>query len=287
MRQGGRRPVNEFEEEEKEEDYKAIEEYKSSKLKISDEGRINIAVNDLIQDLKSKEIDFEKTFANKAGFYTDQGFIALLEKLEYRTASPDQLDMLRAAFRDDKERSKLSVNKMRQRFNIVDPSFLKKTAVKSEADAKQRLLNLPQNIKDYITRIDNYFKRKNLDVKQVFKEMDKNQDGTISEQEFTRVLMKTYKVDGFNITKFREVYMALDINKDNSISIGEFMYYFEGAKRTEEERRQMLSKDAVDQMKYDIGKMFEEFDTGNKGFLVQDDLYKILKAAGLYLDKNT
>ena len=38
-----------------------------------------MAVNDMLMDLKSKQIDFEKTFVNKIGFYTDLVFIALLQ----------------------------------------------------------------------------------------------------------------------------------------------------------------------------------------------------------------
>lgn len=271
---------------EEEEDYEETKKYEKDKLRIDDQGKINMAVNDFLIDLKSKEIDFEKTIATKTGFYSDQEFIAMLQKVEYVTSSGEQIDILRGAFRDDKDKTKISVNKMRQYFNTIDPSYLNKGAVKSEADAKQRLNNLPEKVKEYVTRIDNFFKRKNLDIKQIFKEMDKDGNGTISEAEFTRTLMKTYRVDGFDITKFKEVYTALDLNKDNSITVGELMYFFEGAKRSEEERKRQMSKDVLDQISFEISKLFEEFDSGNKGYIVQDDLFKILKAAGVYVDKS-
>jgi Ca2+-binding EF-hand superfamily protein len=246
---------------------------------------MNMVVNNLLMDLKTKEIDFDKTFNNKAGYYTDEEFIALLQRIEYHTKSVEELDLLRAAFRDDKQRSKISINKIKQRFNIIDPGYINKRAVKSSTDAKQRLALLPENMRENITRIDNFFKRKDYDIRQVFKQMDKNQDGTISVQEFTRVIMRDYRITGFDLHQLEEVYKALDVNKDNNISIGEFMFYFEGAKRSEEDRRRQMSKDVKDQMKFEISKLFEEFDTGNKGFIVEKDLYQILKASGMYIDR--
>lgn len=245
-----------------------------------------MAVNDLLMDLKSKQIDFEKTFVNKVGFYTDQEFIALLQKIEYVTTSADQLDYLRNAFRDDVARSKISINKMKQRFNTLDPSYLNKNAVKSESDAKQRLNSLPEKIKDFILRIDDYFQRKNMDVRQIFKEMDADGNGTVSNEEFCRVLMRKHRVYNFTLDQFQEVYKALDVNRDNSVSLGELMYFFQGAKRSLEDRKRQMSAEVKDQIKFEIDKLFEEFDTENKGYIVEEDLYKILKAAGVYIDRN-
>jgi len=246
-----------------------------------------MAAGDLLIDLKSKEIDFAKTFENRTGFLSEEEFMAILQKVEYVTTSADQLDYLRSAFRDDKERSKISLNKIKQRFNTIDPTYLNKKAVQSEADAKNRLNNLPEKIKENVTRIDDYFKRKGLDVKQVFKEMDRNKDGTISNEEFCRVLMRTYKIQNFSLDQLADVYNHLDINKDNSMTIGEFMYFIEGAKRSLEDRRRQLSKDVTDQMLFEVEKLFEAFDTKNNGYIVEEDLYKIFKSTGVYVDRNT
>ena len=245
-----------------------------------------MAVNNLLQELKTKEINFDKTFMNKSGFYTDQEFMALLQKLEYSTSTPEEVDSLRSAFRDDKHRSKISINKIKQRFNMIDPTYLNKKAIRSATIAKQRLGNLPTDVKENIERIDNFFKRKDYDMKQVFKRMDIDKDGTISKKEFCKVLMRDFRITGFDNKQLETMYDHLDMNKDNSLSIGELMYYMEGAKRSEEDRKKQMSKDVKDQLLFDIHKLFEEFDTDSKGYITDKDLHLIFKASGMYIDRN-
>ena len=190
------------------------------------------------------------------------------------------------AFQDKKQKDKISIAKMKQRFNTLDPTYLNKKAVVSKNDAKQRLNNLPESIREGILRIEDYLIRKNIDVKRCFKDMDRNGDGVVSKEEFCRVLIKVYKLSNFNLESLTEIYNALDQNKDNSVTIGEFMFFIEGAKRSADERRKQMSADVKDQIIYDIGKLFDEFDPQDKGYIQDDDLFKILKASGIYIDKD-
>jgi len=191
---------------------------------VDSRGKINMVVNDLLMDLKSKEINFKTTFENNSGYHTDAQFLSILEKVEFKATS-EQLDLLRAGFRDKKSKDKISIAKIKQMFNTIDPTYLNPKAVKSENDAKQRLNDLPDDIRESIIKIDDYLQRKNITVKECFTEMDKNGDGTISKEEFLRVLMRVYKISNFSMEKLTDVYKALDQNKDNSVSIGEFMFY--------------------------------------------------------------
>ena len=54
-----------------------------------------MAAGDLLIDLKSKEIDFAKTFENRTGFLSEEEFMAILQRVEYVTTSADQLDYLK------------------------------------------------------------------------------------------------------------------------------------------------------------------------------------------------
>lgn len=244
-----------------------------------------MAVNDFLIDLKRKEIDFDKYFKVSSHYLTDGQFIKILDKIDYRTTE-EGLENLKKAFRDDKAKDKISIDRMKQRFNTIDPSYLNKTAVKSGTDAKLRLNHLPEKIRKDIIAIDNYFRRKNIDVRECFKLMDKNKDGTISEQEFCKVLMKEHKISGFHRDDLIEIYKALDINKDNSVTIGEFMYFIEGAVRSKEDMARQMSDDVKEQLIGEIKNLFEEFDTQRKGYIEEADLYKILKSAGVYVDRN-
>ena len=272
-------------EDEYEDRKREVDDYKDKTLRLDDEGRLNMAANDLLVDLKKKEIDFQKTFGNQTGLLTQEQFVKILKTCEFDTNS-NQLEMLMDAFKDKKQKDKISVARMKQRFNMIDPTYLNKKAVVSENDAKQRLNNLPESIREGILRIEDYLIRKNIDVKQCFKDMDRNEDGVVSKEEFCRVLIKRYKLSNFNLESLTEIYNALDQNKDNSITIGEFMYFIDGAKRSADERKKQMSADVRDQIIYDIGKLFDEFDPQGRGYIVDNDLFKILKVSGIYLDKN-
>ena len=171
------------------------------------------------------------------------------------------------AFQDKKQKDKISIVKMKQRFNTMGSTYLNKKAVVSKNDAKQRLNNLPESIGEGILRIEDYLIRKNIDVKRCFKDMNRNGNGVGFKEEFCRIFIKVYKLSNFNLENLTDIYNALDQNRDNSITIGEFMFFIEGAKRSADERRKQISTDVKAQIIYDIEKLFDEFYPQGRGYI--------------------
>ena len=157
---------------------------------------------------------------------------------------------------------------MKLKFNTFDPSYLNKDAPSNKADAKYRLSKLPESVKDSLLRIDDYLQRKGIDSKRCFRDMDKNKDGTISKEEFQKVLIREYRIKNFTIEQLGEVYSKLDQNNSNSLTIGEFMYYIEGAHQSVEDRKKQMSDDVKEQMLYEINRLWDELDEGQKSFIV-------------------
>ena len=230
------------------------------------EQQINIVVSDLVKDLKIKDINFDKHFG-KSDPITDQQFIAWLKKAEFEAKS-EQLELLRIAFQAEEAKDKISLKKMKLRFNTVDPSYLNKGAPSNIVDAKTRLSKLPESVRDSLIKIDDYLQRKGINSKRWFRDMDVNKDGTISKEEFQKVLIREYRIRNFTIEQLGEVYQKLDQNNSNSLTIGEFMYYIDGAHQSIEERKKQMSDDVKEQMKYEINRLWDELDEGQKSYIV-------------------
>lgn len=120
-------------------------------------------VSDLVKDLKLKDINFEKHFG-KADPITEQQFVTCLNKAEFEAKS-EQLELLRFAFQAEEAKDKISLKKMKQKFNTIDPSYLNKGAPSNISDAKVRLSKLPESIRDSLLKIDDYLQRKGINAK--------------------------------------------------------------------------------------------------------------------------
>ena len=66
-------------EDEYEDRKREVDDYKDKTLKLDEEGKLNRVTNDLLVDLKKKEIDFKKTFGNQTGLLTQEQFVKLLK----------------------------------------------------------------------------------------------------------------------------------------------------------------------------------------------------------------
>lgn len=119
----------------------------------------------------------------------------------------------------------ISLNTLRQKMNLLDPSYLNPLAPATQQEVKSMIDKLPDKIKNDMIKINNYLKSKKIDIFECFDKMDVDGDGTISKKEFIDVLLKEYAIPEITREWLSVVFDAIDKNKTGDISIGEMLMY--------------------------------------------------------------
>lgn len=155
---------------------------------------------------------------------------------------------------------------------------------------KQDPSEFNQKTKDILAAVNTFLKQnRKSDKERLFKEMDKNGDGSVDQKEFVTYFTKIQasnakkgkdqsEVDrALTPPSLADLFKALDCDGSQSLDLGEFVKYIGYADELEGKIRDNIDDDTLARIEQYIGKLFRQVDRDKSGFVDLDELYNLLK----------
>ena len=115
--------------------------------------------------------------------------------------------------------------------NIYYPAYFNPAAAKSSMSATMRLEDEKSLEQQYTLRkISEYLQQQRIDSETFFAQLDANQDGSVSREEFVEGVSK-FEVPTLVKTDLEAVFDLIDQNEDGGLILGEIWLYIEGAEQ--------------------------------------------------------
>lgn len=160
----------------------------------------------------------------------------------------------------------------------------------SEAEMKQDPSEFNQKTKDILAAVNTFLKQnKKNDKEQLFKEMDKNNDGNVDSKEFVTYFTKMKQsnerkgkdqseVDrALSPQSLQDLFLALDCDGSKSLDLGEFVKYIGYADELQGKIQENIDDDTFARIEQYISKLFRQVDRDKSGHVDLDELYNLLK----------
>lgn len=183
---------------------------------------------------------------------------------------------MKEAFTNPKEPDRISLNLVKRNINLLAPDYFNKDSAISQREVADRLSHVDPKVKKTLQKISNYLKKQRIDTMAFFEFCDEDGDGLLTDEEFIKGVMH-WKIVGMKEEHPREVYHAIDVNSNESLSIGEIYMYIEGAQPTIAERGKVIERELTEDINDQIVALFNEFKEEGKK-VTKESVKRILSA---------
>lgn len=114
----------------------------------------------------------------------------------------------------------------------------------------------------------------------LFEQVDVNKNGIVERSEFIQFFAQSMQVKGLAIPQDVELLCeALDMNKDNLISVNEFCLCLEGVQHSLDQRLRSFDPDLEKSLKDEVNLLFDFFDINKDGTISLQELQQAMKAS--------
>ena len=91
-------------------------------------------------------------------------------------------------------------------------------------------------------------------------------------------------IPGFNMKDFEEVFNAIDMDNNMTLTLNEFCAYLEGAQKTRAQRIDDIPPEISDKIDQALEVLFEDFDKDSSGSIDAKEIITSMRGLGLDLD---
>jgi Ca2+-binding EF-hand superfamily protein len=196
--------------------------------------------------------------------------------------SKENLVKLEEAFTNSREPGVISLNLMKRNINLLAPELLDKGKSVTKREIQDRLAHLNPDVKRTLVKISEYLKKERIDTMSFYEMCDKDGDGLLTADEFVDGIL-SWRIVGMKDKHLRDAFAAIDVNKDEDLTLGEIWMYIEGAKPSAQERNLTVEKDIENDMKEQINNLYNEFKDESKN-VTKDSMRRILTAFSIPLN---
>ena len=117
----------------------------------------------------------------------------------------------------------------------------------------------------------------------LFAKLDTNRDGLISFKEFGEG-MSDLAIPGLAMRDYEEVFNAIDMDNNMTLTLNEFCAYLEGAQKTRAQRIDDIPPEISDKIDQALEVLFEDFDRDSSGTIDAKEIIIAMRGLGLELD---